>query len=61
MLLSMGQGLPAPLVVLRLMALYKFFFFEFVLWPLNHTCSKVVSPLVALINTAHNPRESITS
>lgn len=59
-LLSVGQGPTAPSAVLRLMALYKFLFFESVPWPLNHTCSKVVSPLVVLINPAHNPWESIT-
>lgn len=60
MLLCAGRGLSAPLAVLRLMALYKFFFFEFVLRPFNQACSKVVSPQVVLINTAHDPRESIT-
>lgn len=61
MLLCAGRGLSAPLAVLHLMALYKFFFFEFVLRPFNQACSKVASPQVALINTAHDPRESITS
>lgn len=60
MLLCAGRGLSAPLAVLCLMALCKFFFFEFVLRPFNQACSKVVSPQVVLINTAHDPQESIT-
>lgn len=51
-LLPMGQGL-------YLIALSKFFF-EFALWPLNHTCSEVVSPLAAPINTPQDSQGSVT-
>lgn len=54
-LLPMGQGQSA----LYLIALYKFFF-EFALWPLNHTCSELVSPLAALINTPQDSQRSVT-
>lgn len=54
-LLPMGQGQSA----LYLIALYKFFF-EFALWPLNHTCSDLVSPLAALINTPQDSQGSVT-
>lgn len=58
-LLSVGQRQSAPSLVLYLIALCKFFF-KFALWPLNHMCSEVISPLAALINTPQDSQESVT-